>query len=180
MLGDGTVYHKHLTKLQNQGNETACNILSNVKIIEAQLSKITQLVAKLFEKGFTRQYHLCQTIMRLSNLDVEMLPFFCVCGLTGNATTKGFNVMDNNVSVVTISERYKPFVVSLWICTHIKMIEQQRILLFMDQKPDTQMQSMSDTIECYLQNSKQTQQEYATMYAKCIAYCQDVLTKSLQ
>lgn len=180
MLGDGVVYHKHLTKLQNQGNETASNILSNVKIIDARLSEITRLVERLFENGLMRQYHLCQTIMRLSNLNLEMLPFFCVCGLTGNTTTQGFNVMDNNVSVVTISERFKPFVVSLWICTHIKIIEQQRILLFMDAKPDTQMQSMSDTIECYLQNSNQAQKEYATMYDKCILYCQNVLNKSLQ
>ena len=177
-FGDAGVYVRHLTRSKSAGNARATEILDAVTTTEKRVAEIRQLLQTLRMLGQERAHALCEKIIQIKQLHLRTNFFYSLCMLSGNVSTECFSIMDGSSEIAAVSERFRPFVVSLWVATHIADIEQCRAREFVASDASDAFESTSAQIEGYMSMNKEVQTEASLLYERCVQYASDVLVET--
>lgn len=140
-IGGKEEYEKFLEHRASLGETDACSQLECRDVVERINLYVTSRLDLMPQSTSVRMKRLCDLIRGHKTMPVNKGIFWTTCAITGATINKSLEICGQSSFNVCMS--FAPFVWSFWILTHIKELEEDRIIHFMrDGRSDIPISTM--------------------------------------
>ena len=170
-IGDEATYGKFLHK--HQHSEPACRKkIEAISYVENRLKNVGSLYKTCQRNGNERVYNICQKITQEQTCTFSKELRWKTCELSGHCSNSCVRIqwIDSHMYV---DERFHPFVLCLWLITHMQGIETCRVDTYIASAACTE--TISEAITGFAQSVHVTPEADILNYTRAFEFVEETL-----
>lgn len=176
IIGDDAMHSKYLHKMALQGNADALEDLKVEQAIADALAHMQNLLEQLSALGYKRIAAVCRSVTENVEGVFPRVIMCTVCCLTGLQVDDSIEVRIDK-QFFNVDSKYKQFIYSLWLCRHMRQIENARVASWVC---DENVRTISDAIRAYLESDSAPNEQDCRVYANAFCTVMSSLADTLE